>query len=237
LIARIKNSRLVFQQVNRSVIASEITRIENEIMNKTAENHSGRAYCNRISRLMIAKLVGGEYQTAKFDIKTGTCCTTAEQVFEIIAYVKENIKYDKMLVYQPLFDLFESLWIDTANILARKLEALDVNGSHGEAIETAQTELEAGYQAFGNKLDDFIAVDYADELAMYRINLTKTVKGTRKSLTFEVTNLDLVHRSWLKIDEDKVNAWMKDHEEDIRNNKFDIPGLRFGYSEIAVIGN
>ena len=208
-----------------------------EIESSSVEKQEEADRVKRIMKQLYARLYGGTYTTKAGTVMPIGGCIKSDDIGVFVSWFNENAP--KLETFKYFATVYEDSLMDFNKSIARhKVNLLEVeNGSPEERTKALEDitidrlKAESDQLLLEGLLGRTIIREQKKEIKSAESEVTEAGKGVRETIKYDVTEDILVPRDFLSVDTVKINAYLNDNREkikqDIADNKEIIPGIRF----------
>lgn len=234
LLTEVTNYRVLKEAQKKAEADSKLQEIADLEKEKTEE--ADRLV--RIEAQLIARIYGGVYTKRDGTPQTLQGCLKSTECSALRIWINDNVpkletfkhfrnKYEDMLL-----SIHKKLTEHEANLI--DLEKPDYPTATEGAIRRiteARNEATEGVQTTQAEVTKIITKEIKSETKSVENEISEAGKGIRERVVYKVTEAKLIPRDFLSIDPVKINNYLNDNKdkikEQIANNQEVIPGIKF----------
>jgi hypothetical protein len=239
-------TRLTSEITNYKVIQEAAAKKEREAKLKEletleAEKKEETARIDRIQQQLVARIFGGSYTVKDGTSKSSAGCIKSSDCVELSKWINENapkpdtFKHFSVLYEDMIASVKKRLTEHTTNLLdLEKANEIDSKGALEGAIRRineSRTEAAQEIVEVKQTAEKITEKSIKSEIRTINNVVAEAGKGVRDTVKWIVTDETLVPRDMLCVDEKKLNQYLNDNKEQIKNalteNTELIPGIKF----------
>lgn len=176
----------------------------------------------RIESQLIARLYGGHWFTGKNERRSSAGCLTIDQCNDLLTIIKDKIPPVEDFEY--LFDDYRVMKKNILKLLAQhKSSVIELESDSKVIKENAEKKIAEAKEAAGiavnEKKDEMtqdIIKEAKEEIKSAESEVKDAGKGVRRTLKFEIADIDDIPPEWLLLNDTKVREWINENKDAIK---------------------
>lgn len=226
-----------YKRVQEAARQAEADKIRKETEKLTDAKALEADRISRIQSQLNARLYGGHWMNKNNERQSSAGCVKPEDCEAVLDLVKNKIpkadsfehmteEYDDMVL-----EVTKNISEHTANLINANSESKTLKQDAEEKIIQARNK--AGIKTAEKKeeMKEAIVENAKKEIKSADKQVAAAGKGVRKTLKFEITDMEAIPRKWLILDETAVRAWANENKAEVKQKMKDgeviIDGLNF----------